>query len=87
MFRQKDFDIIWKTFEQEEKSNMNRVVCGFRTGHRITIKCVPMFGLIEGHYAFRCLDCGMQYEIYKDFTPREQKLMDDLNKGAKNEMQ
>ncbi len=85
MIKQSTVDTLYRCLEHANKRNNDMIACGFRVGHRISVTKVPLFGMIEGHYTFKCLDCGMSYETYKDFTPREQELIDNLKKGARNE--
>ena len=71
--------------EVEERSNC-KIVCGFRTGHRLTITAtMPIYEPTAGdYYYFKCLDCRLEYMVNEAFTPREQELIDNLKKGVEN---
>ena len=85
--KQDRIDALCNCLEVANERNQNQLVCGVRTGHRLSIVSLV---LPIGHsepgpgtcYIFRCLDCFVKYQIYRNFTVREQELIDNLKQGV-----
>ncbi len=67
---------LTSTVRKVRRELMEQHLCGARHGHKITL--VSKYG--ERINTFRCLKCGLEYDVWDKLTKTEQKLVTAFEK-------